>query len=406
IQESFGALPCARVESHYGTSGTKRDVLTKLSRSCYPLPTDTPDALAIYAKRASLSAWRLAEAAVVAPQWLHLVEAATEIKGLESAGLFFHAHIGTGTQEKLLEAIRNHTTVQVEELRAGAFDLQWFRQVESALGEETFDHICKASKYMSTCNEHLRLMRSLRAVRGGEEVSALRARIEAKRNKEDLMNYALLPLGEEAEAALLERYEYLQQFREESKAFGSQKQESEKRAVRIALGNLARNGGYGSIIRLVWNMESVRIKSLASCFVPKEREGLRIYIKVEEEKGAYIRYVKPGHGALATVPPKLRKDPYVVRLRGVLKKLKSPYLYSTAMLEEAMEAKKPFRFSEVMRWMQHPVLAQLLGKAEFRTAGGTAGVFTKQGLRTSAGELLFPLEPNAEVRLVRFLNAG
>ena len=42
--------------------------------------------------------------------------------------------------------------------------------------------------------------------------------------------------------------------------FGAQRQESEKKAVNIALQNLARNSGYGDVTRLTWSMETELIK--------------------------------------------------------------------------------------------------------------------------------------------------
>lgn len=86
--------------------------------------------------------------------------------------------------------------------------------------------------------------------------------IVAKRNKDLLMSYGLIPLGRKPDKELLDRYQYLKKFLKESKEFGAQRQESEKKAVNIALQNLARNSGYGDVTRLTWSMETELIKEL------------------------------------------------------------------------------------------------------------------------------------------------
>ena len=84
------------------------------------------------------------------------------------------------------------------------------------------------------------------------------------------MSYGLIPLGRKADKELLERHQFLQKFLKESKEFGAQRQESEKKAATIALQNLARNSGYGDVTRLTWSMETELIKEITLTWTPKK----------------------------------------------------------------------------------------------------------------------------------------
>ena len=70
------------------------------------------------------------------------------------------------------------------------------------------------------------------------------------------MSYGLIPLGRKADKELLERYQYLQKFLKESKELVHKDRKAKKKAVSIALQNLARNSGYGDVTRLTWSMET------------------------------------------------------------------------------------------------------------------------------------------------------
>ena len=90
-------------------------------------------------------------------------------------------------------------------------------------------------KYISCSNSHTRARKFADATSGTVKAADVKKEIIAKRNKDLLMSYGLIPLGRKADKELLERYQYLQKFLKESKEFGAQRQESEKKAVSIAL---------------------------------------------------------------------------------------------------------------------------------------------------------------------------
>ena len=62
---------------------------------------------------------------------------------------------------------------------------------------------------------------------------------------------------------LLMRYVRLEEFNREARKFGSQRQQSETRAVAIGLENLARTAGFRDPQRLQWAMEQRAVADLA-----------------------------------------------------------------------------------------------------------------------------------------------
>ena len=125
ILQAFGKDTFIR--DSYNWNNTKRGVLSSLLHACYPLPTDTSAQLKKLAKQAEISNERLVEAAMFAPQWIELTEKAINWKGLTSAAYYFHAHTNGTCDDKKKAIIARYTPIDVEDLREGAFDIDWFK---------------------------------------------------------------------------------------------------------------------------------------------------------------------------------------------------------------------------------------------------------------------------------------
>ena len=195
---------------------------------------------------------------------------------------------------------------------------------------------------------------------------------------------------------MLERYQFLQKFLKESKEFGAQRQESEKKAVAIALQNLARNSGYGDVTRLTWSMETELIKEITPYLTPKEIEGVEVYVQVNNEGKPEIKQVRAGK-ELNSLPPKLKKHPYVEELKAVHKILKDQHARSRIMLEQAMEDCTRFKENELRKLMKNPVIWPLLRNLVF-TSNGRTGFYT-DGLLITADCICLPLTPKEELRI-------
>mgnify|MGYP003230307092 FL=1 len=394
ILQAFGKDTFIRDSYNWGS--TKRGVLSSLLHACHPLPTDTSENLKKLAKQAEISDERLVEAAMFAPQWIELTEKAIGWKGLTSAAYYFHAHTNETCDDKKKAIIARYTPIDVDDLREGAFDIDWFKDAFKTIGKQRFEVVYNAAKYISCSNSHTRARKFADATNGAVKAADIKKEIIAKRNKDLLMSYGLIPLGRKPDKELLDRYQYLQKFLKESKEFGAQRQESEKKAVNIALQNLARNSGYGDVTRLTWSMETELIKELLPYLSPKEIDGVEVYVQINEEGKSEIKQIKDGK-ELNSMPAKLKKHPYMEELKAVHKKLKDQYTRSRIMLEQAMEDCTHFEENELRKLMQNPVIWPLLKHLVF-ICNGQTGFYT-DGLLITVNAVCLPLKPKDELRI-------
>ncbi len=70
--------------------------------------------------------------------------------------------------------------------------------------------------------------------------------------------YAIIPLKNGDTSELLHRYEFINKYIKESKQFGAQRKESERKAGSIALENLAVTCGLFDVNRMLWKLEAAK----------------------------------------------------------------------------------------------------------------------------------------------------
>lgn len=402
ILQAFGKDTFCRSDACYGSAYTKKEVLSKLLRSCYPAAAETAKTLTVLLKDTGLTEKRLVEAAMYAPQWLEIIETCIGWKGLTSVAYYFHAHINESCDDKKKAMIARYTPIDPEDLRLGAFDIDWFREAYERIGAERFQVIYEAAKYISSGAGHTRARKYADAVNGKWIASEVQDEIRKKRNKDLLMSYCLIPLDQKDVKDTLERYQYLQQFFKESKNFGSQRQESEKKAVEIGMQNLARNGGYDDVTRLTWAMETELIQEMEPYFKPHDLGGIEVFVQIDGEGQSELKCRKNGK-RISSLPARLKKDPYLETLKEIHKKLKNQYSRSRRMLEQAMEDRNSFYICELVGLIRNPVIRPLLKTLVFIKngedgAGGDTGFFAEGGLVTADGEFL-PQSPDTQVRI-------
>lgn len=397
ILKAIGKDSFGRADYYYNSSYTKKEVFSKLLRCCYPSETDTVDILKGLLKGANIPDKRLVEAGVYAPQWLEIIEEYLEWKGLSNAVYYFHAHINEWCDDKKKSIITHYTPIEIGDFQQGAFDINWFHEVYKEIGGRRFEIVYDAAKYISSSMGHTKIHKYVDAVNGKMKAKEIREEIENKRNKDLLMSYCLIPLNKRSKRDLVERYQYLQRFLMESKGFGSQRQESEKKAVEIALQNLAQNAGYNDVVRLTWSVETEIMKEIKPYLTPQEHQGVDIYIEIDDEGKSACKYVKAGK-PLTVIPNRLRKYPYMEELRRVERKLKDQYTRSQVMLEQAMEDGAVFYMKELEELTRNPIAWPLLKHLVFITGDGTTGFYEKYSLLTPNGEVI-PQEISAEVRI-------
>ena len=365
ILQALGKETLDRTSYYYGSGyDSKKGVLSHLLKVCYPTEKDNSKELAKKLKGTDITEQRLIEVAMFSSQWIEIIEGYLGWKGLASGCYYFQAHMSDIDVNK--EGLfAKYTPISIEDLKEGAFDIDWFKSAYKELGEKKFEMLYDSAKYISDGAKHSRARMFADAVNGKLNLKETEKKIEDKRNKDLVASYSLIPLLKDKQKDALHRYQFLQKFLKESKKFGAQRRASEAKAVNISLENLSRNMGYSDVTRLIWNMETALINEMKEYFVPKKLDDVDVYIKIDELGQSEIIYEKAGK-ELKSLPTKLKKDKYIETIKEVHKNLKEQYRRSRKMLEEAMEDGTEFYGYEIENLMTNPVIAPILKSLVFK----------------------------------------
>ncbi len=347
----------------------KRTVLSCLLKRCRPNKEDTPEKLKELIKSTDISESRLLEAVMYCPQWAGIAEKALEIKGLKSAVWFFHAHINESFSAEKETETALFSPISPERFMDGAFDRDWFMESYYALGEKRFNTLYKSAKYISSGgSNHRRSQLYADAVLGRLDIAALEKEIEEKRNVERLRCYPLIPIAEGDMREALRRYEFLQRFMKSSKQFGAQRRESEKKAVGIALENLAITTGIKDVNRLVWRMETQKTKALAPLLEPIFIDEFTARLVINGEGDASVAIEKGGK-ELKAVPKAIAKHDALLELKASAAELKEQKRRSRESLERAMCERTEFERAELAILLKNPVLAPMIKRLVWLSEG-------------------------------------
>lgn len=344
---------------YYSSSNTKREVLSRLLKSCYPDEGEDGQTLGKALKGTSIKADRLVEVAMYAPQWIDIIQEYLGWQGLKSGCYYFMAHMNERFDDQKMAMIAKYTPLSAEELQDGAFDIDWFREAYGMLGEKNFELLYKAAKYISDGLKHSRARKYADAATGKVTLDALREQIQDKRNKDLLMSYGLVPFGEKREQDMLGRYQFIRNFAKEARQFGAQRRASESKAAEIALVNLSVHGGFADVTRLTLNMESKLAEEFAVYMEWNSVEDVELCLHVDETGKSEI-LCRKGEKLLKSVPSRLGKNPYVLEVKDAHKKLKEQYSRTKKLMEESMESGSEFTAAEVAGLMGNPVVRAIL----------------------------------------------
>jgi hypothetical protein len=393
---ALGATKFARSTSWWSGGEAKKDTLSHLVLRSTPREQDTLAAFALWVKQAKIKSDRLVELAVYAPQWTRHVHHVLDWSGFESAVWWFQAHTKDDRSWRLGELkqlwaaqIAERTPLSAAELTEGAVDVQWFHEAHHELGAERWRKLDQAARYGSSAGGHKRAQLFAQAMLGGTTETELTGRIEESRHQDSVRALGLLPLSSDATRRqdVLRRYKVLQEFRRGSRAFGSQRQQSEERAVTIGLANLARTAGYIDPLRLQWAMERELVADLAKGPVVRSIEDVELRLRLTEDGYPELEVGRAGR-LLKSIPAALRKDPIVVELRERVTEIRRQASRVKGALEEAMCRGDSFTGPELRDLLQHPVLAPAIARLVF-TSEGLLGYPAEGGraLRDHTGQL-------------------
>ena len=193
--------------------------------------------------------------------------------------------------------------------------------------------------------------------------------IKDKRNKDQLLAYALIPIAGTSDT--LHRYEFIQAYLRQAKEFGAQRQASESTAGRIALANLARNAGYQDVNRLMWQMETEKLNASAHLFKEQNVEDVSLHLAIDFSGMAGIAVSKDGK-SLKDIPSRLKNNETVQQLKAIQKDLKLQRVRAKVSLENAMVSEDYFTVLELSKLEQNPVIAPLIQNLIFLSGSSNA----------------------------------
>lgn len=387
--------------TYYADAKNKQQLFSTLLKRCYPASTDTQEQFDAAMQAISVKEERLVEAAVYAPQWQKLVSGNLNWKGLDTAIWWLHVHTKSDAyaakNADLESAVALYTAIELQDFKDGAVDKGWFQQAYKEIGKDRWQKVYNAAKYISDGNGHRRARLYADVITGDLKIKEVTQKVKDKRDQDYLRMYGLIPLSKtNPQKDILGRYEYLQQFKKESKQFGAQKQTSEGIAIRIAMENLARNAGYEDPMRLSWAMETKQVQNILSKETQVQYDDVLIGLIIEEDGEADVVAFK-GDKKLAAVPAKYRKDKKVLELQEFKKTLKEQFRRSRKSLEEAMVRGDAFEAAELASLFTHPVIAKHLEKLVFVTDKGNG--FWKDNTLVAAGKKTTKIAADDKIRI-------
>jgi hypothetical protein len=372
--------------------------LSRLISVTHPEADDTVEAFQEQFKASRLKPKRLMEIGIFAPQWAAHIEFALERPGLADAIWWIHAHTKSfdywrdnDYREIWAAEVNERTELAAADLEAGAVDVPWFHRVIGALGTEPWNDLVKQAKFASNSGGHKRAELFASAMLGQTSVETLRAKIDAKRDQQAVRAFGLVPLPDDERARRVEtlaRYVRLQEFKRESRKFGSQRQASERTAAEIALQNLARTAGFRDPGRLQWAMEAEAVADLAQGPVTVMADDVTATLSLTEAGLPEFRVERAGK-KLASIPAKYKDNVAFAELKSRVGDLRRQHGRIRLSLEEAMCRGDLFSPSELCEFLKHPMLRPMVKSLVFIADGALIGYPDHDAavLRDHAGKL-------------------
>ena len=377
---ALGRSKFARTAS-WRADGSRTEVLSHLILRSTPLPTDTHETFAERVRRMAIPEAQLIELALYAPQWAGHVQHLLGWDGFEDGVWWLQAHTkddrawSLGDLKELWAAdISERTPLTAGELMEGAVDVGWFHRVFAQLGGERWSALEAAAKYGTSGPGHTRAQLFARALAGSISRDALMARIDEVRHQDSVRALGLVPLSAalDGQGDVLARYRRLQAFRAEARAYGAQRQQSERRAVDIGMANLARTAAYRDPQRLQWAMEREALGDLLRGPVVVSRGDVALALSIDADGTPALSVTRAGR-SLKDMPSALRRDPDIVALKERLQELRQQRRRVSGALEDAMCRGDAFDAPELIQLMEHPMLAPALSRLVLIAQDGVAG---------------------------------
>jgi hypothetical protein len=377
------------------TDLTKQKLFSYLLKRCFPLESDTQELFNESIRKAKISEERLIQAAIYAPQWQKFISNYLDWNGLDEGIWWLHAHTKTAAygdvNAELESEVARFSAIDLQDFKDGAVDKDWFTSAYKKLGKAKWEMLYEAAKYVTDGNGHRRARLYASTITGDLKIREVTAKVKDKRDQDYLRVYGLVPLSKtSSEKDILSRYEYLQQFKKESREFGSMKQTSEALAIRVALENLARNAGYPDPVRLTWAMETKQVQNILSKETQVTIDDTRVSLIISREGKADLSVLNlKTDKEVKAVPAKIKKEKAILELLEYRKTMREQWTRSRKGLEESMIRGDEFLFAEMQNLFEHPVISKHLEKLVFISNDNQIGFYVDGNLISALGEVLY-----------------
>lgn len=387
----------------YNFESNKQVNLSRLLFVSEPAPGEDVNTLRACLKGQKISEDRLVDVAMFNDRWAPLIEKYLGWEGLVSGVCFFFAHVGEsygstfeGRMERRKALIARYTPIDFEDFAKGAIDIGWFWETYNQLGEKRFQKLYKSAKYISGNNIHTRARKYTDALLGKFDIKETEELLMAKRNKDLLMAYPLIPLNGEND--ILRRYQFIQLFKKSSQNFGPQRRASEVAVIEMAIKNLAIHAGFEDVNRFILYMEAKLTDSHASAFEwTTVDDNTEIRLALTEDNCALALECRKDGKVLKNVPSKLSKHATVQGMKAILSQLKDQISRSRQMFEEFMEKGTELGLEELQMLVQNRLVGPMIKKLVFMLGErsvyyGASGFENPQGIK-------FNLSPDVKFRI-------
>ncbi|WP_166925730.1 DUF4132 domain-containing protein [Flavobacterium poyangense] len=377
------------------TDLNKQKLFSFLLKNCYPLPSDSQERFNDFIKKAKITEERLIQSAIYAPQWQKYISKYLDWNGLDEGIWWLHAHTKTtsysATNAELESEVAKFSALDLQDFKDGAVDKNWFISAYKQLGKTRWEMLYESAKYVTDGNGHRRARMYADTLTGDLKIREVTAKVKDKRDQDYLRVYGLVPLSKTSpEKDILSRYEYLQQFKKESREFGSMKQTSEALALRVALENLARNAGYPDPVRLTWAMETKQVQNILSKDTNVTIDDTTVSLVIDKEGKTDLAILNlKTNKELKAIPPKIKKEKAILELTDYRKTMREQWVRSKKGLEESMIRGDEFLFAEMQNLFEHPIISKHLEKLVFISNDNQIGFYVEGNLISALGEVLY-----------------
>ncbi|KGE12578.1 DUF4132 domain-containing protein [Sphingobacterium deserti] len=371
----------------YGINLSKKYTFSRILKRGRPSAEEAYAAFTAALKASNVDKKRLVEVSCYATQWADWVGDYLQIPSLSEAVWWFLAHTTDYMDAEKETVLSRYSTVPKNDFQKGAIDIEWFQRVYANLGKANWKLVHESAKYLSDGMGYRRVKIYSSVLLGETKITETLKRITEKRDKDYVMALGLIPISKNNAAGdLLKRYNVLQNFLNESKQFGAQRQESEKNAVEIGMDNLARNAGFEDSVRFVWAMEAKATQQiLKEALVTIDDVDIRLTV---DEEGKAELLVNRNGKALKSIPDKLKKNKAIESLKDGKAYLSKQFSRTKQALENSMLRRDRYSPSELRQIMEHPIVRAMLSKLVlYKPDTQQTGFWSDAGLVDSEGKL-------------------